>query len=84
VIWTLACWHDLATYLNLLDPSQPIAAGCLWPKAALSAAAPLRTATKLAQAAPATAAPAAKEIALSAPAGGASTINITIRIGGAD
>jgi hypothetical protein len=28
VNWSLACWHDLATYLNLLDPSQPIAAGC--------------------------------------------------------
>jgi triacylglycerol lipase len=31
VNWSLACWHDLATYLNLLDPSQPIAAGCLRP-----------------------------------------------------
>jgi Lipase (class 3) len=80
VNWSLACWHDLATYLNLLDPSQPIAAGCLWPKTAAAAAAAM-----LARAAPATAALAAtKEIALSAPAGGASTINITIRIGGAD
>jgi hypothetical protein len=81
---SLACWHDLATYLNLLDASQPIAAGCLWPKTAPAVAAPLRAAPKLARPTPATAAPAAKDIALSAPAGGVSTINITIRIGGTD
>jgi Lipase (class 3) len=64
--WSLECWHSIDTYLNLLDPKQPLLPACLPPKVA--AAAPLRAA-----------APAEKEIAIAAPAG--TTINITIKVG---
>ncbi|HLN38207.1 MAG TPA: lipase family protein [Xanthobacteraceae bacterium] len=64
--WSLECWHSIDTYLNLLDPKQPLLPACLPPKVAV--ATPLRVA-----------APAEKEIAIAAPAG--TTINITIKVG---
>ena len=29
--WSLACWHSIDTYLNLLDPKQPLLKSCVWP-----------------------------------------------------
>jgi Lipase (class 3) len=82
VDWSLACWHELATYLNLLDPTQPIAPECRRAPQPAVAAMSLRAAAEVAAPAPAAAAPAAKEISLPAPSEQGGTINITIKIGG--
>jgi hypothetical protein len=64
------CWHSIETYLNLLDPSQPLLQECK----PLSVQAPPRLA-----AATALPRPADKEVTIAAPAG--TTINITIKVG---
>lgn len=84
VDWSLSCWHALATYLNLLDPTQPISPECRWPQQFPAAATSLRVAPKLAAPAVVAAAPAEKELSLPAPSGQGGTINITIKIGGTD
>jgi hypothetical protein len=79
-VWSLECWHSIDTYLNLLDPKQPLLKSCVWPpKVAAVAAAPLRAQARPALAAAASAAAPAKEIEIAAPAG--TTINITIKVG---
>ena len=46
-VWSLECWHSIDTYLNLLDPKQPLLKSCVWPpKVAAVAAAPLRAQTE--------------------------------------
>ena len=75
----LECEHSILTYLNMLDPRQPILPECKRPSKAS-----LRASAKLAARAPAPAAPAEKTIALSAPAQSGGTINITINIGRTD
>lgn len=75
----LDCEHSLLTYLNMLDPKQPIAPECKRP----SSASP-RANARLAARAPAPAPPVDRTIALSAPTGSGGTINITINIGKPD
>jgi hypothetical protein len=77
VEWSLACWHSLSTYLHLLDPNQPLSAGCIWPPKLAPATASLRTSAKV----PPLVSPAQKEISLSAKPDEAPTININITIG---
>jgi hypothetical protein len=78
VEWTLSCWHSLSTYLHLLDPKQPLPAGCSWTQRPLAAAA-LRPVARLSMASPALGAAPEKEIALSVPS---ASINISIKVGG--
>jgi len=85
VNWSVGCWHSLATYLNLLDPKQPISQECrVSQKVAAIAAAPLLASAKMAAMIPAVPTPAPKEIALATPSGEGTTINITIKIGGSE
>jgi hypothetical protein len=84
VDWSLSCWHELATYLNLLDATQPISPECRWPQQSPVAATSLRAAPKLAAQAVVAVAPTEKEISLQAPSGQGGTINITTKIGGTD
>src|SRR5580693_1924086 len=79
-VWSLECWHSIDTYLNLLDPKQPLLKSCVWPpKVAAVASAPLRAQTRPARVAAAPTASAGQDIAIVAPAG--TTINITIKVG---
>jgi Lipase (class 3) len=79
-VWSLECWHSIDTYLNLLDPKQPLLKSCVWPpKVAAAAAASLRARVRPALAAAALAAAPAKDVEIAAPAG--TTINITIKVG---
>jgi Lipase (class 3) len=79
-VWSLGCWHSIDTYLNLLDPKQPLLKSCVWPpKVAAVAAAPLRAQTRPARVAAAPMASAGQDIEIVAPAG--TTINITIKVG---
>jgi hypothetical protein len=66
------CCHSLDTYLHLLDPNQPLPAGCQLLRGALaSQRAPGRV---VAAAAP------QRETAASAPAGKGATITVTVRV----
>ncbi len=65
---SVKCWHSLATYLSLLEPKLQPCPGCLLPSA--------RTQSEVVPAV------SANTTELSVPAG-ASTINITIRVGDA-
>ena len=79
-VWSLECWHSIDTYLNLLDPKQPLLPACVWPpKVAAAAAASLRGQVRPARVAAALAAVPAKDVEIAAPAG--TTINITIKVG---
>jgi hypothetical protein len=79
-VWSLGCWHSIDTYLNLLDPKQPLLPSCVWPpKMVAAAGAPLRAQTRSARVAAALTASADQDIAIAAPAG--TTINITIKVG---
>ena len=76
----MECWHSIDTYLNLLDPKQPLLPACVWPpKVAAVAAAPLRARVRPALATAALAAAPAKDVEIAAPAG--TTVNITIKVG---
>ena len=76
-LWTLSCWHSLSTYLNLLDPKQPLSKDCRLAMAA-AAVTQLQAEPKLiAAAAPA----ASKDLVLAAPQQGEVTISITIKTG---
>jgi hypothetical protein len=68
VVWTLACFHYLETYLHMLDARQQLKPCCVWPQPTLS-----RSRAALS-------APTQKEIALSTPHEAGTTINITIKI----
>ena len=63
---SVTCWHSLATYLSLIDPTLQLDSACCLPAPAARVQSP--------------AAPAAASV-ISVPAG-ASTINITIKVGG--
>ena len=79
-VWSLGCWHSIDTYLNLLDPKQPLLPSCVWPpKMVVAAGAPLRAQVRPARGAAALTASADQDIAIAAPAG--TTINITIKVG---
>jgi len=74
------CWHSIYTYLHLLDPTQPLSSGCVWPQPkTAAAAAALRARTGPPLRAPALPSAVGKELAITAPAG--TTINITIKVG---
>ena len=45
-VWSLGCWHSIDTYLNLLDPKQPLLKACVWPPKKMAAAHPRRCARK--------------------------------------
>jgi Lipase (class 3) len=81
VTWSLACWHSLSTYLHLLDPNQPLDAGCRRPPRAAAAA-------SLTGALPARKAALSerpdKDLALETSPDSGATINITIKIGRKD
>jgi hypothetical protein len=73
---TPTCWHSLATYLHLLDPSQPIESGCRFLGASLAATARRESARALAASvAAASVAPPAVSTSVSGKA-----ITITIKI----
>lgn len=76
---SLDCEHSLLTYLNMLDPTQPVSPECKRPSAAS-----LRAGAKLEAPAPPPSRPAERTIALSAPAQSGGAINITITIGRTD
>ena len=84
VDWSLTCWHELATYLNLLDPTQPISPQCRWTQQSPAAAKSLRVAAKLAPPVVTPVATVEKEISIPWPSGRAGTINITIKVEGTD
>ena len=68
----IGCWHSLQTYLHMLDNSLPIEAACL-PQAAVFGA---QRIIAHAQQKP------KQDVAVTAPRDGATTINITINVGG--
>lgn len=79
VVWSLACWHSLNTYLNLLDPKQPLSPDCRWPPKAVATAA-LRPHARPTPTAAALGTQAEKGIAVSVPIDHGATINVTIKI----
>ncbi len=78
VRWTPTCWHSLLTYLHLLDPRQPLDAGC-----AFMASGAAVTAAMGAMALPVSPPPqpVSKDLTLTVPRGQAATISITINVG---
>jgi len=78
-VWSLECWHSIDTYLNLLDPKQPLLRSCVWPPPKVAAAVPLRAQARPARVTAAPTAAAGQEVTIAAPAG--TTVNITIKVG---
>lgn len=78
VRWSPTCWHALQTYLHLLDPRQPLDAGCS-PAVALEAAPAAMAAMAVPEAKPQE--PVSKDLSVAVPSGVGTTINITIKVG---